>query len=310
MRAGSFATAVHEASSSARRIEAPTFVPDGWDPCSGEVLSQRTLTGKVFWLGGDTYRQIIGQTIKHAPLNVSAWERDPKGYDGGWVECDTAFTEQNGRLVSGPGWYQVTVDPTRPCAIVLDTLFGERVVTELTGLPLRRVTPERTTFGLIWRDIAEDFDIELHTRPGEIEWFRRLKSDRAPRAWAWDVVARFRRRHTIGWNAVGWDNERGTERRWCDEMFWRKHHRAQLVIEPTLLFESADVRHWSVQERWTGYAIQMEPVTRIRTLADRIVYPVYIDLTQNLNVTVDNDDGGENQYLDTWVTVTSVAYGN
>jgi hypothetical protein len=270
-----------------------------------EVREWRTLTGKLYALGDDRYRQIIGQTPKHVPVDPVAWAADPKRYLGDWDDLDRRFSLVDGQLVSGRGWYRVVVDSSDPCAVAYTDLYGHTATMRMTDVDLARVTPTVTAEGLLWRDVAEDFDVELHLRVLGVEWFKRLKSDRAPRAWTWVVDQPDTFTARVNWHSVGWDNADGRVRRFADAMFWRKHRQAHTTITP-----ERTATGWRARESWDGRVIDLLPVTRIKTLTEDVVYPIWIDQDITQGVPTDNDDGTSRQNVSDWVTVGHATYGN
>jgi hypothetical protein len=270
-----------------------------------EVVEKRTLTSKTYWRGGDSYRLIVGMKPKHVPLDVAAWQRDGTAYAGGWANLDPTWSMVNGRLESGVGWYRVTVDPTAPCAIAYASLLGGSATMRMAGITLRSVSPLVIPRGLRWTDVAEDFDVELHLYPHGVEWFKRLKSAKAPRAWTWELEQTPDFAATVNWHARGWDNWDKTARL-GEAMFLRRHRTAQTVMA----IRSDDGRRIVVDEAWTGKVIALEPVTRIKRLTDDVVYPVWIDADINEAVTADADDVMETVNASTVTVLGDFNYGN
>jgi hypothetical protein len=269
-----------------------------------EVVEKRTLTSKTYWRGGDSYRLIVGMKPKHVPLDVAAWQRDGAAYTGGWADIDSTWSMVNGRLESGVGWNRVTVDPSVPCAITYASLLGGSATMRMTGIDLRPVPPMQIREGLRWADVAEDFDVELHLYPHGVEWFKRIKSAMAPRAWTWELEQTADFAAHVNWHALGWDNADHAERQ-HESMFFRQHRQAQT----TMIVRSDDGRRIVVDEAWTGKVMALEPVTRIKVLTADVVYPVWIDFDVVEPVAADADDVQERvDYSD--VEILGGPYGN
>jgi hypothetical protein len=270
-----------------------------------EVVSLRTLKGKTFDLGGGKRRLITGISPKHVARDIPAYYADPKGYRGGFDDLDPTFHEEDGGFVSGAGWYRVHIDPRRPVAMVYESMAGGSASMQMTGIDLRPVPPMQIPEGLRWENVAPDFDVELHLYPHGVEWFKRLKSARAPRAWSWELEQTPDFAAKVNWHARGWDNWDKTARL-GEEMFLRRHRTAQT----SMAIRSDDGRRIVVEEAWTGKVIALEPVTRIKVLTDDVVYPVWIDADINEAVTADADDVMETVNASTVTVLGDATYGN
>jgi hypothetical protein len=146
-----------------------------------EIVSARTLVSKTYDAGNGKKR------LRQSMGPVHYLEDD-----NSWQEVDLTPVDMGDHWRIEKAFYRLTIWKDVPgieyesraggsATVTIDTIGGNRPAT---------VAPVLDGLACRWADCAPDFDLEMIFRPAGIEWVRALKSERAPREWAFLVEER------------------------------------------------------------------------------------------------------------------------
>lgn len=131
-----------------------------------------------------------------------------------------------------------------------------------------------------FRDISPGVDIEFRLLVDQVKSFRIIKDSEAARTFEWHCS------HDLG----GFDHVETT-------LTGRDAEYRQLDLSTRL--EVIDEQNFKTYESWSGMIkVRNDPKTRIKSLSSEVTWPVWIDPTVNVSVSVTGDDGA--QYGSTW----------
>lgn len=146
-----------------------------------EVLRRRNLVSKTYDLGSGQFRLMQSMGPIH-------YQED----DGSWQEIDLTPEDRGDHWRIERGLYRLTIWKDAPGIEYESRAGGAATVAldSIAGAKPRVVAPKMDGLCCRWANCAEDFDLELTFRPVGIQWVKALKSDRAPREWAFTVEER------------------------------------------------------------------------------------------------------------------------
>jgi hypothetical protein len=269
-----------------------------------EILAARTANTKTFDLGGSRRRlEWYGRPI-HAPADCQRWAR---GEPCDWDDIDTGVVQKAGRLAVNKAWYGCELLPDAVGYLYTSIKTGGTVevrLLELDGKPVTAPAPQAEPGKVWWRSVATDLDIYLEIRPGNIELFKRLLSDKAPRSLLWQVTERDDRSIPLKHQTAGHDNCDLTDPARDGTGVGRVRRRIEMataVVGPESRGQGTIT--YTVLERWTGKTVALD-ADRVPSLSAEVSYPVLIDVTVNETITADADDGFQKNDL-----VWNTSYG-
>ena len=248
-----------------------TYPQQKLSPCNGIELSEyRQLTGKVYDLGDGQFKYYKTQDWIHY--------RDAAG---NWEEIDLTPVAKKDHYLVDKTYYTLKI-PYDKIGFSFTSVDGGYY--EVESSSLIGSNPEIEDVGghfkIWWRDVEEDLDIFLYVKPQGVEFYKILKSDRAPFKFEWTTKTTDSELLSTNKTGYGWDAEN------------RK----------VLLSQTKE--HNSIIEEFHGkVAVLSSRKLRRKNWVKEVIYPVTIDVPDVVvNITTGTDDA-EESYLGYGYTV-------
>lgn len=216
-------------------------------PDAEELLADRTACTKTF-LMPDGRRKLVTR------LRPEHYE-----HAGQWHDIDTAITVKGENFTAdqlpfefrihrlGIG-YDYTSKSGGSITVVLESVGGDKVDGE------RFFEGDRSGNEVLFRDVAEGLDLRFVVHQNGVRTYRILKSEKAAKEWRWRITGDEAGLAKIGKRFVGGDAS------------GRELAGLSMAIEGD-----------TVVETWDGSVINVDPLTRIKSVSSEAVYPVEID---------------------------------
>ncbi len=155
---------------------------------------------------------------------------------------------------------------------------------------------------VIWEDVDTDLDIILEFRPRWIRLWKKLKSDKAATNFKFTaIVDKGDGKETkLRKGIVGYDSENTP---------------AKLIHNKTLkrefkLENGKDAIEYEIENIFEKKVIVRDKETRKKSLSDRVVYPVMIDVDVNVGIAVSADDGTDKKVYTTGTAACTTVLTN
>ena len=240
-----------------------------------EMIEQRGERSKVWTLGGNKRRCIVGMKALHYKDNPSDDNEQFKEIDLTLLPDKSCHKTQ----------YDIQVYNNK-IGFSYNTKRGGRIDIELLevgGIAVDNGRFNITQDGnqLFWNNVADDIDIKIMLRPQGAELYKHLKSVNASKTFKWRIEK---------WNDSKCEFQR--ELSGIDSTAQAGH----LEINTNTTLESKELdRDINIfEEEWTGRLSRIvNQETRIKEWKTDPVYPVLIDAVVNEEVTAGADDGFE-----------------
>ncbi len=240
-----------------------------------EIIEQRGERSKVWNLGGDKRRCIVGMKALH--------------YRDNPLDTNEQFKEIDLTLLPDKSCHKTQYDIQ-----VYDNKVGFSYTTKRGGrldfelLEIGGVAVDNGRFNIVqdgnqlyWNNVADDIDIKIMLRPQSAELYKQLKTATAAKTFKWRVQR---------WKDSKCDFSR--ELSGIDSTIKAGH----LEINAITTLESKEVDRdiYIFEEEWTGRLSRIVDLeTRIKEWKTDPIYPVIIDAVANEEVTANTDDGIE-----------------
>lgn len=241
-----------------------------------ELIEKRTTTSKTFAQDDGTQKIVA----KLAPLHYT----DDKGQ---FQDIDTtalAF-DKSGNLVADKLPFIFTLHQ-RGIGFDYESRSGGTVSVELDqvdGIDFDKSLAYSVKIDgnkIIFESPKIDLDIAFKINAHSIQSIRTIKSEFSPRSFQWKVE------HDVaGEQAIVKDKIDGTDAA-------KKDIQVGVIATPSVDTGNGTSVFFS-QEIWTGKVVEVDPITRVKTLSDNKTYPVIIDPDIVDPIVATNDDGTE-----------------
>ena len=251
-------------------------------PGAQELTDARTAFSK-------TFRLADGKT------RVSTKIRRAHRWDGTqWVDYDTALVRRGNAVDVVSADYTLEYERN---------VVGITVRANSKATTLRLVAVDDVPLGpigfptldgerAIWADVRPGVDIELRTRPAEIEFVKHLRT--ALHRLTWEVIEDVAEPllHNAMTTAAR-DNADVSATSRITEAEGNKSRKAEIghTRSPDDLVTYPGRRTYRITEEVTGRTRWRDPVTRVPEWRNDIAYPVEIDASVTVNITATDDDG-------------------
>lgn len=260
-----------------------------------ELTELRGLKSKTFQLPDGSRRLIVSKRRLHTPADFTAWRN---GQPTQLLDVDDTLDDDGTQLTPRNLWYGMQIPKDQVGVRFLSRETGAWVAIRLiatNGTALGTIpTPVRVGRKLIWHDVVPDLDIILDIREDNVELFKLLRSAVAPRRLLWQVTESAERSIPLDLVTKGHDNANMAEPT-RDDLGPGRVRRNIEMAAPVLGAETTLANGavtYSFLERWTGRTIALD-ANRVPSPSTDVVYPVLIDVTLNLSIAANADDGDQ-----------------
>lgn len=241
-----------------------------------EIVEKRSTTGKVFVLD-DGSQKIVS---KMAPVHYT----DEKGI---FQDIDTAAMafDKSGNLVADKLPFIFTLHQ-KGVGFDYQSRSGGFVSVELDqvdGIDFdKSLAYSVKVVGnvITYSDLKKDLDISFKINADGIQSLRTIKSELSPKSFQWKVE-----HDAAGDVAIKKDQINGKDSS-------KKDAQVTAMSTPSVVASEGRFSYFS-QENWTGKVVEIDPVTRVKTLSDNKTFPVVIDPDIVDPISANNDDGTE-----------------
>jgi len=232
-----------------------------------EVIAKRSRHGKVWKIDPDSEgRERFEGQISIEPQHYQrAGEKDMREIDTRWT------TDARGKLRLRDAPFRLIMREDTIGVRFVDRNEGYRIDMELIRVdatPIADLTLNMNPVvaGKIVKfpDVLPDLDIHLRAANGRVQWIAIMKSAKAPRSFVWQVTEDAEA--TDDKVTVGEIPSNGSDANRNRLEVRSKQRSANELINGR--------RRYRTRTAWTGRVIVADPVTRVKSFTDTVVYPV------------------------------------
>ena len=259
-----------------------------------ELTDRRSETSKTFDMGNGQrhVKTVMGRIHYKDPVT--------KRYE----EVDTTFQQHGKDYIVESAPYDLSVRPDKLTVTYRSKAGGEviAVLEALDGKPLSEwpinIAP-RMEADRLWLDaVLPDLDICVRAHNEGVRIQHIMHSGTAPRSFDWEINEDEESNARVAGEPKGFDNLLNAD---VPGRVTRPDKRRKLERQASRIAHSARTgkRRFVQREEWLGRVARVDPITRVKSWTDEIVYPVLMNVDINETIPTTADDGQE-QNDTTW----------